>query len=358
MKILQNPDFLIDDDINQSNIKSLSGMVESGKLAHAYLFYGNNMEPLFKIALEFAASINCEDNGCGECLICKNTLKGVYPNVLIVEPEGNIMRIEEIIEVQKFMGLTSYNPGKKICIIKESELMNQEAANRLLKTLEDPPDDNSIFVLLTEDISAVLPTVASRCLTYGWNLRFEENKPDKDDFRIIDEYLNEGIKNILINTVKEESEEDSTIISLNLTLKILGVLKKMESAFKTDMEKELSQIRSSDFDKSYINKYVNILKSKYKRRAAKFHNLAMSRIFDIISAWLEDIIAVVYGAQQESLNYKENFSFIRKNIKNVKIEKIFKLMKLIEENRIYLNYSINSELTLDNIFLQFQDIYK
>ncbi len=355
MKMLQNFDFLIDDDVNQSSMKSLSKMIESDNISHAYLFYGNNIELLFRIALEFSASINCADNGCGKCLICKNTIKGVYPNVLIVEPEGNIMRIEEIAKLQKFMGLTSYNPGKKVCIIKESELMNQEAANRLLKTLEDPPDSSSIFILLTEDISVMLPTVVSRCLVYGWNFRFEENNRNKTVFEAMDKYLNEDIKKIL---VYGENHGDINVISLNLTLKIIEVLKKMEAAVKIDLEKEFIEIKKSDFDKSYINKYIEVLKSKHKRRIGKFHNLAISRIFDIISAWLEDIIAVKFGAGEESLNYKKNYSFISKNVKNVKIEKIFKLMKVIEENRGYLNYSINSELALDNIFLQFQDIYR
>ena len=355
MKMLQNFDFLIDDDVNQSSMKSLSKMIESDNISHAYLFYGNNIELLFKIALEFSASINCADKGCGKCLICKNTIKGVYPNVLIVEPEGNIMRIEEIVKLQKFMGLTSYNPGKKVCIIKESELMNQEAANRLLKTLEDPPDNSSIFILLTEDVSLMLPTVVSRCLVYGWNFRFEENNRNKTDFEVIDKYLNEDIKNIL---VYGENRGGINVMSLNLTLKIIEVLKKMEAAVKIDLEKEFIEIKKSDFDKSYINKYIEVLKSNHKRRIGKFHNSAISRIFDIISAWLEDIIAVKFGAGEGSLNYKKNYSFISKNVKNVKIEKIFKLMKVIEENRGYLNYSINSELALDNIFLQFQDIYR
>ena len=355
MKMLQNFDFLIDDDVNQSSMKSLSKMIESDNISHAYLFYGNNIELLFKIALEFSASINCADKGCGKCLICKNTIKGVYPNVLIVEPEGNIMRIEEIAKLQKFMGLTSYNPGKKVCIIKESELMNQEAANRLLKTLEDPPDSSSIFILLTEDISVMLPTVVSRCLVYGWNFRFEENSRNKADFEAMDKYLNEDIKKIL---VYGENHGGINVMSLNLTLKIIEVLKKMEAAVKIDLEKEFIEIKKSDFDKSYINKYIEVLKSNHKRRIGKFHNLAISRIFDIISAWLEDIIAVKFGAGEGGLNYKKNYSFISKNVKNVKIEKIFKLMKVIEENRGYLNYSINSELALDNIFLQFQDIYR
>ncbi len=355
MKIPGNIDFLIENDINQSNIKSLSRMIERDNISHAYLFYGNSMELLSRLALEFAASINCPENGCGNCSVCRNTVRGVYPNVLIVEPEGNILRIEEIARLQKFMGLSSYNPGKKVCIIKESELMNQEAANRLLKTLEDPPDNNSIFILLTEDISVMLPTVISRCLVYCWNFKFDENTQNKADFKVIDKYLNEGIGNML---ALEMGGTGTSALSLNLTLKLIEVLKKMEAAVKTDLEKELTEVKKIDFDKSDISKYLEILKSRHKRKVNKFHNLVMSRIFDIISAWLEDILAVKFGAGEINLNFKNNYSFIGRNIENVKIDKIFGLMEVIKVNKSYLNYSINSELALDNIFLQLRNIYR
>ena len=352
MKILENIDFLTEDNINRSNIRLLSKMIESGNISHAYLFYGNSTELLNRLALDFAASVNCLQKGCGNCIICRNTIKGVYPNVLIIEPEGNILRIEEIARLQKFMGLSSYVPGKKICIIKESELMNQEAGNRLLKTLEDPPDDDSIFLLLTEDISIMLPTVVSRCLVYNWNFKFGENARRKADFEIMDKYLDEGIKNIL-----QGSQAGASAVAINLTLRLVEILKKMEAAVKADLEKEFGEIRKSDFEKSDINKYLEILKSKHKRKISKYHNLGISRVFDIISAWLEDILAVKLGAGEDSLNFLKNYSFIGKNVKDVKIDKIFKLMSVIEGNRSYLNYSINSELALDNIFLQFQNIY-
>jgi len=355
MNLLGNIDFLIRDDTNQSNIKMLSKMLKSDNISHAYLFYGNSIELLLRLSLEFAASINCPDNGCGSCLICRNTVKGVYPNILVVEPEGNILRIEEVARLQKFMGLSSYNPGRKICIIKECELMNQEAANRLLKTLEDPPDDNSIFILLTEDISIMLPTVVSRCLVYSWNFKFDECSQNKADFEMIEKYLSEGIKKML--TI-ERDQARTSIIPLNLTLRLVEILKKIEAAVRADLEKEFTEIKKSDFDKSDINKYIEILKSKHKRKIAKFHNLAISRIFGIISAWLEDILAVKFRAGEKSLNFKDNYSFICRDIENVKIEKIFKLMEVIKENKSYLNYSINSELALDNIFLKFQDIYR
>ncbi|GAG57199.1 unnamed protein product [marine sediment metagenome] len=240
MKILQNIDFLTEDNVNRSNIMLLSRMIKDDTISHAYMFYGNNMELLSRLALSFAASINCVDNGCGDCIICRNTKRGVYPNVLVVEPEGNILRIEKIAGLQKFISLSSYNPGKKICIIKESELMNQEAANKLLKTLEDPPDDDSIFILLTEDISIMLPTVVSRCLVYSWNFKFNEDTPVKADFEVMEKYLNEGIKNIIM---LQENQSRASTASVDLTLRLVEILKKMEAGVKTDLEKEFSEIR-------------------------------------------------------------------------------------------------------------------
>jgi DNA polymerase-3 subunit delta' len=354
MKLFENIDFLTEDSINQSNIRLLSGMIKKGNVSHAFLFSGNNMRLLTRLALIFAASVNCPGGGCGSCIVCRNTLNGVYSNVLIMEPEGMFLRIEEVARLQRFMNLTSYNPGKKICIIKESELMNSPAANRLLKTLEDPPDEDSIFILLTEDISMLLPTVVSRCLVYSWNFKFVEDKSERADFEIIGKYLDEGIKNIIM---QKESKGLSYAAPLDLTLRLVEILKKVEAAIKTDQEKEISEIKRSDFDRSDIARYIEVLKLRNKRKIAKFHNLGMSRVFDIISAWLEDIIAVKLGADDRTMNFSKNHSFISSRSGDIKIDRIFELIKVIEENKNYLSYSINSELALDNIFLQFQDIY-
>ena len=100
-------------------VKTLTNALLMGMVSHAYLFYGNSIELLYRLALAFSASINCAAGGCGSCNICKNTLKGVYSNIAVIEAEGNILRIDEIAKLQRFMNVSSYNPGKKICIIKE-----------------------------------------------------------------------------------------------------------------------------------------------------------------------------------------------------------------------------------------------
>lgn len=345
MRMFGELEFLIDDSVNQSNTDLLSGMVKDDHISHAYLFTGNNISQLYRLALSFAASINCREDGCGHCSVCNNTIKGVHPNILTVEPEGNILRVEEIAGLQRFIGMSAYGPGRKICIIKEAELMNAEAGNRLLKTLEDPPDPDSVFILLTEDISVMLPTIVSRCLVYKWDLEFEEDPEDKKEFRVLEKYIDDGIKEILI-------DDELRTSLLDLSLRIMEILKKMEAGLKTGLEKEIDRIGESGYAKEDIDRYVKVLKSRHKRQLSKFKKLGISRVFDIISAWLEDIISLKMGAGREDLNFEKNYNFINNRSKGIRTGNILKTMENIEENRMNLGYLLNPELALDNIFLQ------
>jgi hypothetical protein len=84
----------------------------------------------------------------------------------------------------------------------------------------------------------------------------------------------------------------------------------------------------------------------------KFTNLGINIVFDIITAWLEDILAVSRGASREAINIPDNFDFIVENFRQLDSASAFGLMDIIEKNRKYLKYSIYPELSLDNIFLQ------
>jgi len=349
MEILDELDFLVEEDRNKTNIKLLKNSVEHKDISHAYLFYGSSMALLCRLALAFSASINCYKRGCGRCDICRNTLKGIYPNLNIVESEGNILRIDKIAELQKFMGVSSYMPGKKICVIKNAEIMNELASNRLLKTLEEPPG-GGIFILLTEDISAILPTIVSRCLVFNWNFELGRSDVESADFAAIFSSLNDGIKNMT------KSKDRTYANPLNLSLEIISILKEMEEEIKTAQGKELKEVKNSGGDKDDINKYLKILKSRHKRQTSKFYKLGINHVFDIISAWLVDVLVVKFGASGEVLNYRQNYLFINENFKNAKAKEIFRLLETIEESRDYLNFSIYLELTLDNIFIKFQNL--
>lgn len=356
MKILDSIDFLVKEDRNKANIRFLKNSIEHNNISHAYLFSGNDIDKLYKLSLSFSASINCLEGGCGSCKVCKDTLSGIYPDIITIEADGNILTLDKIVELQNFMSLTSYNPGRKIGIIKDAEILNEEASNRLLKTLEDPPDPRNVIILLSEDTRPILPTVVSRCLVLDWNLELGREKIDEIYFIELEDCLNEGIKNLVYFSRGSISKNFS--YSLNLSAKLVDILRGVEEKVRQNLEKNVKEIEKSAMDKSEVSAYIKVLKSKNERKLKKISNLGVSRVFDIISAWLEDIYIVKLGLEDCRLNYRQNYDLIRESFRDVDINEIFKLLDTVEENRSYLSYSLSIELSLDNILVQFQNLVK
>lgn len=367
--LLDSIDFLQKNNRNAANLKILKQSLEMGNLSHAYLFCGSNIEYLSKLALFFASSASCEQNGCGTCNICLNTLKEIYPNLLMIEADGIILTKEKVIELQKFASMSAHNTGKKICIVKEVELMNKEASNRFLKTLEDPPDANIIFILLSEDLSGILPTIASRCSVFEWDFMHQSGDDDKIGNSLIADKLNDGIKKILkqyrnranftsneISNGINSSNNGNPVFVLMLSMDLMDILKQESLTRDIDWQELISKIKSTGATASEIKKVEEKIKTKNKRMADKYYNLGINNVFDIISAWLEDIIAVRLGASREALNNGENYTIISQTAVDLKIEKAFRLLEDIENTRNYLKYSIYTELALDNILLKLQGL--
>lgn len=346
--LLDDLNYLADSNRNKSNLKIINSSISSGSLSHAYIFCGFSIDLLYNITLAFASSINCENNGCGNCKVCKNTLKGIHENVIILEPDGNNITIDRIMQLQRFMSVTAYSPGYKICIIKEAELLNREAANRLLKTLEDPPDDKSIFVLLSEDLSAIIPTIISRCIIFEWDFVSAENNAAMHiNGDLLKSILDDGIMKVL-------STKDDFKICMDLSSQVTDFIK---DSFKPGDDADrthIEQYKNTGATAGEIKKLEETLRAKNRRKLNKYGNLGINIVFDIITAWLEDILAVCEGVSQEALNMPDNFDFIKATFSMLENRKVFELMDTIEKNRKYLKYSIYTELSLDNIFLQMQ----
>jgi DNA polymerase-3 subunit delta' len=367
--LLDSIDFLQKNNRNTTNLKILRQSLETGNLSHAYLFCGSSIEELSKLALFFASSANCEQNGCGTCNICSNTLKEIYSNLLVIEADGIILTKEKVVELQKFASMSAHSLGKKICIVKEVELMNKEASNRFLKTLEDPSDANSIFILLSEDLSGILPTIVSRCSVFEWDFIYESGGDGKIDNSLVANKLDDGIRKILKQCSKSTNLKNSEVsignnsanhynpvFVLALSMDLIDILKQASPTKDIDWQELISKIKSTGATAGEIKKIEEKVKAKNKRKADKYYNLGINNVFDIISAWLEDIIAVRLGASREVLNNGENYSIIKETAVDLKIEKAFKLLEDIENTRNYLKYSIYTELALDNILLKLQGL--
>src|SRR5665213_3496131 len=133
---------------------------------HAYLFSGPAGASVHDSLVSFAAALQCPDDGCGACDVCRLVLADQDPDVYFADRSGVSWRLEEIREAERVSRRRPLGPGYQIVIIEDVELTTTGAsptASALLKSLEEPPS-RTIFLLSAEDVPPALDTIASRCV--------------------------------------------------------------------------------------------------------------------------------------------------------------------------------------------------
>ena len=150
----------------------LQGALRSGCVGHAYLFVGPEGVGRRAAALAFAQALLCEtggDDACGRCAACRKVAAGAHPDLKIVAPGGRTesgaerraVGIEQIRDLKHDAAYPPYEARWKVFVVEDAEAMRAEAANSLLKVLEEPPA-HSVIILISESASALLPTIVSR----------------------------------------------------------------------------------------------------------------------------------------------------------------------------------------------------
>jgi len=148
-------------------ITLLERSIEIGQLSHAYLFVGPPHVGKLTLALNLAQAVNCgaATPPCGECISCRRIAAGKHADVQIIgllSEERREISIEQIREMQTGASLPPFEGRHKVFIFDRADLLSHEAANCLLKTLEEPLPQ-VLLILLTARESALLPTIVSRC---------------------------------------------------------------------------------------------------------------------------------------------------------------------------------------------------
>lgn len=137
--------------------------LNTGRLAHAYLFEGPEGVGKRLMAMALSRAVFCsEGSGCGSCAPCRKIDHNNHPDLHLLEPDGTTIKIEQVRELQQQLSLRPLEAPRKICIIDGADWLNTAAGNALLKTLEEP-SGSTLLLLLSAHAEGVLPTIRSRC---------------------------------------------------------------------------------------------------------------------------------------------------------------------------------------------------
>lgn len=227
----------------------LNRLAESAKRPSSYIFAGQDDEAKEEAVFYFISKIAGK---FGKAEFLEKARVENYPDVIIIEPEIeekkgktrekeiSIAQIREALEWLKFF---PYELEKKFCVIRRAQKMNAEAANALLKSLEEP-SEKAIYVLLANDAESILPTIVSRCAI----LRFPQTKLPQWD-----EENREIFRNIFRKDIFERFDYIEKI-SKNKSESI-GILKDWELVMGESLRKLIGQKE----DQRKIRKVVDMI---------------------------------------------------------------------------------------------------
>ena len=149
-------------------IALLQRAIRNEKVVNSYLFLGNEGIGKKHVALQFAKALNClggeieEGEACDHCSSCKKIDHALHPDVALIEPEGQNIRVDQVRQLQKELVYKPYEGKYRVCILTAADRMAPHIPNTLLKTLEEPPL-HTVIILLANNSRFILPTILSRC---------------------------------------------------------------------------------------------------------------------------------------------------------------------------------------------------
>ncbi len=146
----------------QRAAETLRTAAEGHGMSHAWLFTGPPGSGRSNAAVAFAAALQCEQNGCGECHECHTVLAGSHADVAVIRTEKLSIGVDEVRDLVRRSALTPVGRRWQILIVEDADRLTEQACNALLKAIEEPTA-RTVWMLCAPTVEDVLPTIRSRC---------------------------------------------------------------------------------------------------------------------------------------------------------------------------------------------------
>ncbi|MDD4923370.1 MAG: DNA polymerase III subunit [Dehalococcoidales bacterium] len=324
----------------ESVVSLLNRSLEKKTLSHAFLISGPNHIGKMTLAVDIAQAINCERDAppCNECESCLKIQQGKHADVQVIsliseneEEEGKTrteISIDDIRQIQHTVSLPPFEGKHKAFIIEGAESMSIEAANCLLKTLEEPVTQ-AVFILLTTNASLIPETVISRC------------------------------QKISLNPIAVAEIEKTLITVYDIEMQKASVLSRLSHGC---FGWALSAAQDDKILENFIekrNRALEIiaagLQERFNYAATLSTQFSKDRaaVYDIMDIWLNiwrDILLLKTGLT-ESVNNIDIEEWLRQWSAGIDIAGIRNSIQAILEAKEQLNLNANSRLVLEVMML-------
>lgn len=310
--------------------KLLREAAAKNKLAHAYLFRGPGGVGKKRTAVALASYLNCkktrEEDACSHCSSCRKFFSGNHPDLIIVQPDGAAIKIGQVRELKHQLTFPPLEASVRVVILEDVNTMRREAANSLLKTLEEPTPGS--LLILTADLSGdVLPTILSRCqvipfgpLDYG-----------------------EMAQVLMLEDNLEESE----------ALALAAVAEGSLGRAKSLLQGELLALRQEVIDELLLGqhdqgeKVIAVFRACRKAETLKEN---ISELFALLRLWYRDLVLVSTGGPAASVANKDLAASLAEASQRWDLAQLHEKLHRIDKAERQLLRNCSRSLVLETLF--------
>jgi len=312
---------------NERQKKILRRALQKKRIPNSLLFCGPEGVGKERMALVLAKAMNCEkkkDDACEVCSSCRAISRANFPDVMSIAPEENVIKIDQMRILKQTAYFKPMVGKKRVFIVDEAEKMNEEAANSLLKILEEPPLFSHI-VLVTPNPDLIKPTIKSRCQIISFQ-----------------PISREDIERILIE--KGFGREKAKIVSLlvggNLKRALSLEWEEVQSKREQAWELLMSLIRKENVT-AFIRNYAS------PRRLAREE---LEQVLEILSSYCRDLILI---KEKGDICYLMNPDYIeayRKTEDLLSLDKSMDYLEKIDYALYVMPKNLNMNLLITSLF--------
>ncbi len=332
---------------NEEVKASLARLLTGGRVPGSLLFTGESGIGKKLFALELAKALNCRNRAgveaCDECSSCKRISNSTFPpfssaddnkermiwsehaDVAMVRPYKEIIRVKAMRELEREANFRPFEGSARVFIVEDAEYMNEQAANALLKTLEEPPATSHLIVTTTNP-TALLATIRSRCQV----IRFAPIAADEIEKFLIQR---EGI-----------SADDATLLARTSC----GSLGRALSADVDDYRERRAAMLAILKSLTLTGDRVQLLRSAEDLAAAK-DRADYEQSLDVLEALIRDAWALSLGRPADSIVNRDRVKDLDRIASELRSEKAALWLSTIEELRGALEVNINRRIASDGL---------